>query len=78
MAENRLDKNTCHARPKSAGTIEGRGGVGLVFARMQARIKTTAPFPRIGAMLIADALGNRADMNIKCASIADDVPIGGG
>ena len=47
-----------------AGFFEGRGGVGLVFAWIRAWIETAAPFPRIGIVRIADALGNRADMNI--------------
>ncbi len=52
-----------------AGFFEGRGGVGL----MRAWIETAAPFPRIGIVRIADALGNRPDMNIavirnRCAS----------
>jgi len=44
-----------------AGIVEGRGGVGLVFAWMRARIKTAVPFPRIGVMRIADALGDRTE-----------------
>jgi hypothetical protein len=30
----RFDKSTCHARSKSAGIVEGRSGVGLMFARI--------------------------------------------
>jgi hypothetical protein len=56
-----------------AGFFEGRGGVGLMFAWMRAWIETAAPFPRIGTVRIADALGNRPDTNIavlrnRCAS----------
>jgi hypothetical protein len=53
----------------------------LMFARMRSRIEAAAPFPRIGVVRIAGALGNRADMNIavsKCASTVGCVRIGGG
>ena len=40
-----------------------------MFARMRARVKTAAPFPRIGVVRIAGALGNRADMNIAVVNV---------
>jgi hypothetical protein len=40
-----------------------------MFARMRARVKTAAPFPRIGVVGIAGALGNRADMNIAVVNV---------
>lgn len=52
-----------------AGIVEGGGGVGLMFARMRARIETAVPFPRIGVMRIAGTLGNRADMNIAAVNV---------
>ena len=42
---------------------------GLMFAWMRTRIKTAAPFPGVGVMRIADALGNRPDMNIAVVSV---------
>ena len=56
-----------------AGFFEGCGGVRLMFGWMRGWIETAAPFPRIGIVRIADALGNRPDMNIavirnRCAS----------
>jgi hypothetical protein len=56
-----------------AGFFEGRSNVGLMFAWMRAWTETAAPFPRIGIVRIADALGNRPDVNIavmrnRCAS----------
>ena len=35
-----------------------------MFARMRARIEAAAPFPLIGVVRIADALGGRTGMNI--------------
>ena len=40
-----------------------------MFAWMRARIKTAVPFPRIGVMRIADALGDRPDMNIAVVNV---------
>jgi len=42
-----------------AGLLEGRGGVGADFARTRARIEAAVPFPLIGVVRIADALGDR-------------------
>jgi hypothetical protein len=38
--------------------LEGRGGVGLMFAGMRARIEAAGPLARIGVMRIAGALCN--------------------
>ena len=43
-------KHLARAFEIRAGIVEGRGGVGLMFAWMRARIKTAVPFPRIGVM----------------------------
>ena len=40
-----------------------------MFARMRSRIEAAAPFPRIGVVRIAGALGNRADMNIAVVNV---------
>ena len=40
-----------------------------MFAWMRARIEAAAPFPRIGIVRIADALGNRSDMNIAVVNV---------
>jgi len=40
-----------------------------MFAWMRARVKTAAPFPWVGIVRIADALGNRADMNIAVINV---------
>jgi len=42
-----------------SGLGEGRGGVGLMFTRMRARIEPAVPFPLIGIVRIADGLRNR-------------------
>jgi hypothetical protein len=52
-----------------AGLFEGRGGVGLMFARMRTGIEAAAPFPRIGVARIAGALGNRPDVNIAVVNV---------
>jgi hypothetical protein len=52
-----------------AGLFEGRGSVGLMFPRMRARIEAAAPFPRMGVVRVAGALGNRADMNIAVVNV---------
>jgi hypothetical protein len=40
-----------------------------MLARMRARIEAAAPFPRIGVVRIADAFGNRPDMNIAVVNV---------
>ncbi|SRR6266851_2688188 len=52
-----------------AGLLEGRSGVGLMFAWMRTRIETAAPFPWISIVRIADALGNRSDRNIAVVNV---------
>jgi hypothetical protein len=42
-----------------AGLLEGRGGARLMFAGMRARIEPAVPFPWVGIVQIADALGDR-------------------
>jgi hypothetical protein len=65
----RFDKNTCQALEIGAGLLEGGGGVGLMFPRVRARIEAAAPFPRIGVVRIADALGYSPDMNIAVMNV---------
>jgi hypothetical protein len=56
----RFDKNTCHAPLEiGSGLGEGRGGARLMFAGMRARIEPAVPFPWVGIVQIADALGDR-------------------
>jgi hypothetical protein len=40
-----------------------------MFPRMRARIEAAVPFPRIGVVRIAGALGNGPDMNIAVVSV---------
>ncbi len=40
-----------------------------MFTRMRTRIKTAAPFPRVGIVRIAAALGNRPDMNVAVINV---------
>jgi hypothetical protein len=40
-----------------------------MFARLRPRIEPAVPFPRIGVVRIADALGNRPDMNIAVTNV---------
>jgi hypothetical protein len=40
-----------------------------MLAGMRARIEAAAPIPRIGVVRIADALGNRTDMNIAVINV---------
>ena len=54
----------------SCAGIEGRRGLfGLMFGWMRTRIKTAAPFAGVGIVRIADALGNRADVNIAVINV---------
>jgi len=53
-----------------AGLLERTGGAAALVAGIAAWIKSTQPLPGLGRARIADALGNRADMD----GTAIDVP----
>src|SRR6185295_15008056 len=49
---------------RGAGLIEGAGGVAALVAGIAVRIEPAQPLPGFGRTRIANALGNRADMNV--------------
>jgi hypothetical protein len=52
-----------------AGLLEGRGGARLMFAGMRARIEPAVPFPWVGIVRIADALGDRTGVHIPVIDV---------
>ena len=54
-----------------AGLVETGGGAALMLARVRSRIEAAAPFPPVGTMRVADALGDRPGMDVAIGRACD-------
>ena len=52
-----------------AGLVERVGGAAALLAGIAARIEPAQPLPGLGRARIADALGNRADVNVAVIDV---------
>lgn len=66
----RFDRSTRHAAFKiPAGFVKAGSRAVPAFPRTRARIEAAAPFPLLGIVRVADALNDRADVDIAIVDV---------